>query len=46
LGSGEAETTSRGRGLRSGEVELPVAPEAELAAVSLGRVAGTAVGAG
>jgi hypothetical protein len=30
LGSGEAETSSRGRGLRSGEVELLVAPEAEL----------------
>jgi hypothetical protein len=30
LGSGEVETSSRGRGLRSGEVELPVAPEAEL----------------
>jgi hypothetical protein len=30
LGVGEAETSSRGRGLRSGEVELLVAPEAEL----------------
>jgi hypothetical protein len=30
LRSGEAETSSRGRGLRSGEAELPVAPEAEL----------------
>jgi hypothetical protein len=30
LGSGEAETSSRGRGLRSGEAELPVAREAEL----------------
>jgi hypothetical protein len=30
LGSGEAETSSRGQGLRSGEAELPVAPEAEL----------------
>jgi hypothetical protein len=28
--SGEAETSSQGRGLRSGEAELPVAPEAEL----------------
>jgi hypothetical protein len=28
--SGEVETSSRGRGLRSGEAELPVAPEAEL----------------
>jgi hypothetical protein len=46
LGSGEAETSSRGQGLRSGEVELPVAPEAELDVVSLTRVAGTAVGAG
>jgi hypothetical protein len=46
LGPGEAETSSRGRGLRSGEAELPVAPEAELAVVSLARVAGTAVGAG
>jgi hypothetical protein len=27
---GEAETSFRGRGLRSGEAELPVAPEAEL----------------
>jgi hypothetical protein len=45
LGSGEAETSSRGRGLRSGEAELPVAPEAELAIV-LARVAGTSVGAG
>jgi hypothetical protein len=44
--SGEAEISSRGRGLRSGEAELPVAPEAELAVVSLARVAGTAVGAG
>jgi hypothetical protein len=46
LGSGEAETSSRGRGLRSGKAELAVAPEAELAVVSLARVAGTAVGAG
>jgi hypothetical protein len=46
LGSGKAETSSRGRGPRSGEAELPVAPEAELAVVSLSRVAGTAVGAG
>jgi hypothetical protein len=46
LGSGEAETSSRGRGLRLGEAELPVVPEAELADVSLARVAGTAVGAG
>jgi hypothetical protein len=46
LGSGEAETSSRGRGLRSGEAELPVALEAELAVVSLGRMAGTVVGAG
>jgi hypothetical protein len=46
LGSGEAETFSRGRGLRSGEAELPVAPEAELAVVSLTLVGGTAVGAG
>jgi hypothetical protein len=30
----------------SGEAKLPVAPEAELADVSLARVAGTAVGAG
>jgi hypothetical protein len=30
LGSGEAETSSQGRGLRSGEAELPVALEAEL----------------
>jgi hypothetical protein len=30
LGSGEAETFSRGRALRSSEAELPVAPEAEL----------------
>jgi hypothetical protein len=30
LGSGEAKTSSRGRGLRSGEAELLVAPEAEL----------------
>jgi hypothetical protein len=30
LGSGEAETSSRGRGLRSGEAKLLVAPEAEL----------------
>jgi hypothetical protein len=29
-GSGEAEISFRGRGLRSGEAELPVAPEAEL----------------
>jgi hypothetical protein len=27
-GSGEAETSSRGRSLRSGEAELPVTPEA------------------
>jgi hypothetical protein len=46
LGSGLAETSSRGRGPRSGEAELPVALEAELAVVSLARVAGTAVGAG
>jgi hypothetical protein len=46
LGSGEADTSSRGRGLRSGEVEFSVAPEAELAVVSLARVAGTAIGAG
>jgi hypothetical protein len=46
LGSGEAETSSRGRGLRSGKAELPVASEAELAIVSLARVADTAVGAG
>jgi hypothetical protein len=46
MGSSEAETSSRGRGLRSSEVELPVAPEAELAVVSLARVAGTTVGAG
>jgi hypothetical protein len=46
LGSGEAETSSRGRGLRSGEAELSVAPEAELAVVNLARVAGIAVGAG
>jgi hypothetical protein len=46
LGSGEVETSSRGRGLRSGEAELPVAPEAKLAVVSLVRVAGTAVGVG
>jgi hypothetical protein len=39
MGSGEAETSSRGRGLRSGEAELPVVPEAELAVVSLARVA-------
>jgi hypothetical protein len=31
---------------KSGEAELPVAPKAELAVVSLARVAGTAVGAG
>jgi hypothetical protein len=37
---------SRGRGLRSGEAELPVEPEAELTVVSLARVASTAVGAG
>jgi hypothetical protein len=43
---GEAETSSRGRGLMSGEAELPVAPEAELAVVSLAWVAGTAVRAG
>jgi hypothetical protein len=30
LGLGEAETSFRGRGLGSGEAELPVAPEAEL----------------
>jgi hypothetical protein len=30
LGSGEAEIFFRGRGLRSGEAELPVAPEAGL----------------
>jgi hypothetical protein len=38
----------RGGGLlpRSGEAELPLAPEAELTVVSLARVAGTAVGAG
>jgi hypothetical protein len=30
LGSGEAETSSRGRGLRSSEAELLVAPEAKL----------------
>jgi hypothetical protein len=42
----EVETSSRGRGLRSGEAELPVAPEAELAVVGFARVAGTAVGAG
>jgi hypothetical protein len=29
-GSGEAEISFRGRGLRSGEAELPVAPDAEL----------------
>jgi hypothetical protein len=29
-GSDEAETFSRGRSLRSGEAELPVAPEVEL----------------
>jgi hypothetical protein len=46
LGSSEVDASSRGRGLRSGEAELPVAPEAELAIVSLARVAGTAVGAG
>jgi hypothetical protein len=46
LGSGEAETSSRGQGLRSGEAELSVAPEAELAVVSLARVAGTSVRAG
>jgi hypothetical protein len=40
-----AETSFRGRGLRSGEAELPVAPEAELVVVSLAQVAGTAVGA-
>jgi hypothetical protein len=43
---GEAETSSRGRGLRSGEAELPVAPEAKLAVVSLAWVAGTRVEAG
>jgi hypothetical protein len=46
LGSGEAETSSRDRGPRSDEAELPVAPEAELVIVSLARVAGTAVGVG
>jgi hypothetical protein len=46
LGSGEAETSSRDRGLRSGKAELPVVLEVELAVVSLARVAGTAVGAG
>jgi hypothetical protein len=46
LGSGEAESTSRGRGLRSGEAELPVAAEAELVVVNVARVAGTTVGAG
>jgi hypothetical protein len=46
LGSGEAEISPRGRGLRSGEAELPVALEAELAVVSFARVAGTTVGAG
>jgi hypothetical protein len=46
LGSGEAETSSRGRGLRSGEAKLPVAPEDELAVISLAWVAGTVVGAG
>jgi hypothetical protein len=46
LGSGEAETSSQGRGLRSGETKLPVAPEAELAVVGFVQVAGTAVGAG
>jgi hypothetical protein len=46
LGSGEEETSFRGRGLRSGEAELHVVPKAELAVVSLARVAGTAVGAG
>jgi hypothetical protein len=46
LGSGEAETSSRGQGLRSGEAELPVALEAKLVVVSLAWVAGTAVGAG
>jgi hypothetical protein len=35
LGSGEAETSSRGLGPRSGEAELPVAPEAELAVAAL-----------
>jgi hypothetical protein len=45
LGSGEAETSPRGRGLMSDEAELPVAPEAELAVVSLTRVVGIAVGA-
>jgi hypothetical protein len=30
LVSGEVENSSRGRGLRSGKAELPVAPEAEL----------------
>jgi hypothetical protein len=29
-GLGEAESSSQGRGLRSGEAELPVAPEVEL----------------
>jgi hypothetical protein len=42
---GEAETSFRGRGLRSGEAELPVAPEAELAVVSLTLVGSTSVGA-
>jgi hypothetical protein len=46
LGSGKAETSSRGRGLRSGKAELPVVPEAELAVVSLARVAGTTVEVG
>jgi hypothetical protein len=45
LGSGEAETSPRGRGLRSDEAELPVVPEAELVVVSLTQVVGTAVGA-
>ena len=46
MGSGEAETSSRGRGLRSGEAELPIAPEAELVVVSITLVGGTAVGEG
>jgi hypothetical protein len=46
LGSGDKETSSRGRGPRSGEAELPITPKAELAVVSLARVAGTTVGEG
>jgi hypothetical protein len=46
----EAEAESWGRARRrpppEAEAELPVAPEAKLAVVSLARVAGTAVGAG